>query len=247
MSLIVKPANPVIRMTPRAIPLLALVTALSAACNGRSSQSEPGAAAPVTTHEQSSGSEHGFPDPQTYAHQLDDPARDAWQKPGEVVGLLECRPGMTAVDLGAGTGYFIGYLSEAVGADGRVLALDAEQSMIDAMAARIERDELLNIRPTLVSPDDPALPPRSVDRILIVNTWHHISGRVGYAEKLLTALRPGGLLLIVDLTMDSPLGPPPEKRLTHDTVMHELEAAGFAAKLVEESLPYQYVVAGRAP
>jgi predicted methyltransferase len=82
---------------------------------------------------------------------------------------------------------------------------------------------------------------------LIVNTWHHVSGRVGYAEKLLAALRPGGLLLIVDLTMDSPLGPPPEKRLTHDTVMHELEAAGFAAKLVEESLPYQYVVAGRAP
>jgi predicted methyltransferase len=234
-------------MTSRAIPLLALVTALSAACNGRSSQSEPGAAAPVTTHEQSSGSEHGFPDPQTYAHQLDDPARDAWQKPGEVVGLLECRPGMTAVDLGAGTGYFIGYLSQAVGADGRVLALDAEQSMIDAMAARIERDQLLNIRPSLVSPDDPALPPRSVDRILIVNTWHHISSRVGYAEKLLAALRPGGLLLIVDLTMDSPLGPPLEKRLTHDTVMHELEAAGFAAKLVEESLPYQYVVAGRAP
>ena len=247
MSLIVKSTNRVIQMTPRAIPLIALVTALSAGCNGRSSQSEPATAAPAATHEASSGSGHGFPDPQTYAHHLDDPARDEWQRPKEVVELLQCSPGMTAVDLGAGTGYFIGYLSEAVGAGGRVLALDTERSMIDLMETRIEQEQLRNVRPYIVAPDDPALAARSVDRILIVNTWHHISERVAYAEKLLAALRPGGLLLIVDLTMESPVGPPAHKRLTHDTVVHELEAAGFAANLVEESLPYQYVVAGRVP
>jgi predicted methyltransferase len=154
---------------------------------------------------------------------------------------------MTAVDLGAGTGYFIRYLSEAVGAEGRVLALDTERSMIDLLVARIEQEQLRNVRPEIVAPDDPALAARSVDRILIANTWHHISERVAYAEKLLAALRPGGLLLIVDLTMESPVGPPAHKRLTHDTVMHELEAAGFAAQLVDELLPYQYVVAGRVP
>jgi predicted methyltransferase len=234
-------------MTPKAIPLLALVTALCAACNGRSSRSEQTAAAPVATHEPSSGFEHDFPDPQTYAHRLDDPARDEWQRPQEVVGLLRCEQRMTAVDLGAGTGYFIGYLSEAVGGEGRVLALDTEQSMVDTMVVRIERDELPNVRPTVVSPDDPALVPRSVDRVLVVNTWHHISERVAYAEKLLAGLRPGGLLLIVDFTMESPVGPPPHKRLTHDTVLRELEAAGFVAKVVEESLPFQYAVVGRVP
>jgi predicted methyltransferase len=232
-------------MTPKAILLLALVTALSAACNGRSSQNEPAPATPIATQEQSSGSEHGFPDPQTYAHRLDDPARDEWQRPKEVLALLQCTQGMTAVDLGAGTGYFVGYLSEAVGPEGRVLALDTQQSMIDAMVARIEREELQNARPDLVAPDDPGLTPRSVDRVLVVNTWHHLSERVTYAEKLLAALRPGGLLLIVDFTMESPEGPPAQKRLTYDTVMGELEAAGFAAEVVEESLPYQYVVAGR--
>ena len=247
MSLIVKFGNLVIRMTPRAIPLIALVTALSTACNGRSSQSEPAPAVPAATHEASSGSEHGFPDPQTYAHHLDDPARDEWQRPTEVVELLQCGQGMTAIDLGAGTGYFIRYLSEAVGVEGRVLALDTERSMIDLMETRIEQEQLRNVRPDIVAPDDPALAPRSVDRILIVNTWHHISERVAYAEKLLAALRPGGLLLIVELTMESPVGPPAHKRLTHDTVVHELEAAGFAAQLVEELLPYQYVVAGRVP
>ena len=234
-------------MTARAIPLLALVTALGAACNGRPAQNEPGGTAPAATHEHSAGSEHAFPDPQTYAHLLDDPSRDEWQRPEEVIELLECRPGMTAVDLGAGTGYFIGYLSEAVGREGRVLALDTESSQIDVMFARIEQEKLRNVRPDIVPPDDPTLTPRSVDRILVVNTWHHVSDRVAYAEKLLGGLRPGGLLLIVDFTMDSPVGPPPERRLTSDTVVRELEAAGFATEVVAESLPYQYVVAGRVP
>jgi len=234
-------------MTPKAIPLLALLTALCAACNGRSPHSEPGAAAPDAIHEHSSGSEHGFPDPQTYAEQLDDPARDEWQRPEEVIGLLECRPGMTAADIGAGTGYFIGHLSRAVGPEGRVLALDTDRAMVDTLVIRIEQDGLKNVRPELVVANDPSLTERSIDRALVVNTWHHLSGRVDYGEKLLAALRPGGLLLIVDFTMESPHGPPPSRRLTYDTVVRELQESGFEAEILEESLPYQYVIAGRVP
>ena len=234
-------------MTPRAIPLLALVTALCAACNGTSSQNAPAVAAPASTHEHSSGSERGCPDVQTYSDQLDEPERDEWQRPKVVIELLECRAGMTVVDLGAGTGYFLRYLSEAVGREGRVLALDISPSSIEWMSSRIEREGLQNVRPVLVAPDDPALSPGSVDRILVANTWHHISERVDYAQRLLAALRPGGLLLIVDFTIDSPEGPPPNMRLTYDTVTRELEIAGFAVEVVQESLPYHYVIAGRVP
>jgi len=237
----------VIRITPRAIPLFALVTALSAGCNTRSSPNEPAAVAAGPHQEHSSGSERGLPNVQTYAHRLDEPSRDAWQRPEEVIELLECRPGMTAVDLGAGTGYFLRYLSVAVGDEGRVLALDIEPATIDWLLARIEREELRNVQPAVVTPDDPALAAHSVDRILIVNTWHHIAGRVDYAEKLVPPLRPGGLLLIVDFTMDSPEGPPPERRLTRNTVVAELEAAGFVVQILEESLPYHYVLVGRVP
>jgi predicted methyltransferase len=234
-------------MTPASLSPLALVTALCVACNGTGPRNEQAGATPAASHGGSTGAEHGFPDPQTYARHLDDPARDEWQKPEEVVGLLECHSGMTVVDLGAGTGYFIGHLSEAVGPAGRVLALDPDRSMLEALDERIGRDGLRNVRPAMVAADDPALSPRSIDRVLVVNTWHHISQRVGYARKLFAALRPGGLLLIVDFTMDSPEGPTPHKRLTHDTVVRELQAAGFAAEVRQESLPYQYVVAGRAP
>ncbi|MGB5348511.1 MAG: class I SAM-dependent methyltransferase [Polyangiales bacterium] len=234
-------------MTLRAIPLVALVTALGAGCNGTSSENRQEGAVPGGTHQHSTGSEHRFPDPQTYAERLDDPGRDDWQMPEEVVEQLECRPGMTVVDLGAGTGYFVGYLSAAVDRQGRVLALDTDRSMVDRIQARIERDGLRNVKPGLIGADDPGLAPRSVDRILIVNTWHHISNRLKYAEKLRAALRPGGLVAIVDFTIESPHGPPAPMRLTHDTVQRELRAAGFEAELVEEPLPYQYLVAGRLP
>ncbi len=234
-------------MTLKAIPLLALVTALGAGCNGRSAEKPPKATAAAGVHKHSTGSEHRLPDPQTYADRLDDPERDDWQMPAQVVERLACRPGMTVVDLGAGTGYFLRYLSDAVGPEGRVLALDTDRAMVDALYARIERDGLRNVEPGMITSDDPALTPRSVDRILIVNTWHHISDRVAYAERLRAALGPGGLLLIVDFTIQSPHGPPPQMRLTDDTVRRELEAAGFETELMEETLPYQYVVAGRLP
>lgn len=232
------------QMTPKAALTLALLTALYAGCDGRTSEKD--LAAP-TPHEHSSGAEHGFPDPQTYAKHLDDPERDAWQKPEEVVALMEIRPGMTVVDLGVGTGYFLGHLSEAVGPAGQVLALDTVPGMIELTRARIESEDMKNVEPRVVEPDDPGLPPGSIDRTLVVNTWHHVSERPDYARKLRTALRPGGVLLIVDFEMDSPHGPPRMMRLEAETVVRELEAAGFVTEVLSETLPHQYAVAGRAP
>jgi predicted methyltransferase len=234
-------------MTTKSTSLLALVTALSLGCNTTSSQNAAAAPPPAHSPEGSSGSERGLPDLSTYAHRLDEPSRDEWQRPEEVVALLGCRPGMTAVDLGAGTGYFLRYLSAAVGARGRVLALELSPSTIDFLSVRIETDGLPNVQPILVAPDDPALAAHSVDRILIANTWHHISGRPDYAAKLLAALRPGGVVMIVDFRMDSPEGPPLDHRLTSDTVVGELESAGFEVRVLEASLPYHYVVTGQAP
>ncbi|MGB5220467.1 MAG: methyltransferase domain-containing protein [Polyangiales bacterium] len=230
-------------MTRKAISLLALVTALCGGCNARSSQSAPDSAA---SQWRSAGAERGLPEVETYAPRLDDASRDAWQKPEEVIALLDCRTGATVVDLGTGTGYFVPLLSHAVGEQGRVLGLDIAPATVEWIRNRADEEALHNVEARTIAADDPELERRSADRILVVNTWHHIEAREAYAAKLLPALRRGGMLLIVDFTMDAPMGPPVEKRLTVDTVVRELEAAGFATEVLEESLPYQYVVAGRA-
>src|SRR6185503_5898979 len=87
---------------------------LFAACGG----SEP-SAPPQHQHDHAAAhGEHRFEKADEWAKLFDDPSRDAWQKPDVVVTLLALEPGMTVVDIGAGTGYFMARLSRAVGDKG---------------------------------------------------------------------------------------------------------------------------------
>jgi predicted methyltransferase len=190
---------------------------------------------------------HRFDDVDRWVAVFDDPARDAWQRPADVVALLRLAPGMTVADLGAGTGYFLPYLSPAVGSTGRVLALDVEPAMVRHMRERAARQSLTNVVATAVPPDDPRLPPAGVDRVLVVDTWHHLPDRAAYSAKLAAGLKAGGMVVVVDFTMDTRLGPPPDARVPPDTVVAELRAGGLEADIVAEPLPEQYVVIGRKP
>jgi ubiquinone/menaquinone biosynthesis C-methylase UbiE len=190
---------------------------------------------------------HRFDDVKRWAAVFDDPGRDAWQRPADVVVLLRLAPGMTVADLGAGTGYFLPHLSPAVGPTGRVLALDVEPEMVRYMRDRAARQGLTNVVARAVAGDDPGLPPAGVDRVLIVDTWHHLPDRAAYSAKLAAALKPGGLVVVVDFTPESQLGPPPAARVPAETTAAELRAGGLQAEIVAEPLPEQYVVVARRP
>ena len=198
----------------------------------------------ATSHEHGGhGMPHRFEDADAWARVFDDPERDAWQRPDEVVALLAIAPGMRVADLGAGTGYFLPYLSRAVGDAGHVVGLDIETNMVMHMRDRAQREGLVNVEARVVAPDDPALA-TAVDRVLVVDTWHHIADRERYASKLAAGLRPGGFVLVVDFTLDSEKGPPREHRLAPEVVVRELGAGGLEARIVAEELPDQYAVLG---
>ncbi|RMH32486.1 MAG: methyltransferase domain-containing protein [Nitrospirae bacterium] len=235
-------------------PLLFSLLALSSACHHHPHH-EGGVSPGHLPHAEDSTAEtvsqphihHTFKDAELWSKRFDAPDRKDWQKPEDVIELMDIEPGMTVADIGAGTGYFLGYLSQAVGAQGRVLGLDIEPSMVDFMTNRAKHENWTNVEARVVQPDDPGLPPNSVDRILIVNTWHHITDRVNYSRKLYQALKPGGKVLIVDFTSESPHGPPVSQRLRPEEVMAELQAGGFEVEILQETLPYQYIVAGERP
>jgi ubiquinone/menaquinone biosynthesis C-methylase UbiE len=197
-------------------------------------------------HDHSSGLHMDFSDTPHFARAFDDPERDASQRPDEVVARLGLEPGSVVVDLGTGTGYFVPRLSRAVGPSGKVLALDVEPNMVEHVRERAKKAGLANVESRKVPYDDPELAPASVDRVLIVNTWHHIDQRVQYTQKIARALKPHGELWIVDFTLEAKQGPPAQHRLTAQQVVKELEQGSLMAEVVEpEGLPDQYLVRGR--
>ena len=198
-------------------------------------------------HAHQGGVHHDFSDAASWSKRFDDPARDAWQKPDEVVKLLAIEPGMTVADLGAGTGYFEPRLAQAVGPGGKVIALDPEANMVSFMRDRFEKVGIKNIEPRVCPLDSTGLDPASADRVLIVDTWHHIEQREAYARHLATVLKQGGSVMIVDFTQETEKGPPKQHRLPPETVLAELKAGGLEVSLVDETLPDQFIVVGKRP
>lgn len=203
---------------------------------------------PEGTHPDHGGEgHHRFIKAEDWTGVFDDPARDEWQRPEDVVRALDLAPAMVVADIGAGTGYFSVRIARAVPA-GEVIATDVEPDMVRFLGERGQREQLNNLRPILATQNNSGLAPRSVDRILVVDVWHHIETRVAYARELSAALRPGGKLLIVDFNLATQRGPPVSMRLAPEAIIAELTAAGLVAKLSPVVLPDQYIVeAGLAP
>ncbi len=180
-------------------------------------------------------------DSKAYIAMLDDPARDAYQKPHEVMTALDVKEGERIADIGAGSGYFALRFAQHVGARGQVLAVDISPDMIVHLNQRVRDAGLENVRTIPALPDDPLLASASVDRVFICDTWHHIGNHPQYLAGLKKALRPGGQVIIIDFQKaEMPVGPPPEMRVSKADVVAEFERNGF--RLVKEHtfLPYQY-------
>jgi SAM-dependent methyltransferase len=179
-----------------------------------------------------------FSDAERWAQVFDDPARDKWQKPGEVIGALALARDARVADIGSGTGYFSARLARAV-PQGKVYGADLEPDMVRYLNARAQKEELANLSAHVAAPDDPKLP-EPVDLVLVVDTYHHIGARPDYFAKLQKALRPGGRVAIIDFKLDSPTGPPPAGRIAPEQVEKEMARAGYRRLAAHDFLPYQY-------
>ena len=179
-----------------------------------------------------------------YAKVLDDPKRDKWQKPHEVVMALDLQPADTVADIGAGSGYFaIRFARHA----GKVLAVDIEPKLLDIVARRADQLKVGNVETVLASPDDPHLAAESVDLIFICDVIHHIEKRPAYYQLLTRALKPGGRLAIVDFHKRKlPVGPRPEMKIARETLVAEVQAGGFRLAREHTFLPYQYFLVFQA-
>lgn len=178
--------------------------------------------------------QHHPPSSEEFAKVLEDPSRDKWQKPHEVVMALNLKSTEVVADIGAGTGYFARRFAHHAA---KVYAVDIDEKLL-AIAAKAG---LPNLEIVHAAPDDPRLSPQSVDTVFFCDVLHHIENRPAYYAKVARALKPGGRVVVVDFHKKQlPVGPPPEMKLSDKEVIAELEKAGFKLAKRDDSLPYQY-------
>ena len=182
--------------------------------------------------------DHSFSGAEKWSKVFDDPARDAWQKPHEVIQALGLKPDAVVADIGSGTGYFAARLSHML-PRGKVYGLDTEPDMVKYLAGRARREGLKNITAIQATPGDPRLPEKA-DLVMLVDVYHHVGERESYFRKLRDSLKPGGRLAIIDFRMESREGPPKSARITPDQVKAELARAGYTLAAEHGFLPNQY-------
>ena len=178
--------------------------------------------------------QHHPPSASEYATVLEDPSRDQWQKPHEVVMALDLKPTDAIADIGSGTGYFARRFAQHAG---KVYAVDIDEQLL----AAVRKDAPANVTAVLAAPDDPRLPDGSVDIIFFCDVLHHIQNRAAYYPRLAKALKPGGCVVVVDFYKKPlPVGPPPSMKLADSEVIAEFQKAGFVLARRLDFLPYQY-------
>ena len=196
-----------------------------------------------THYEHGQGYQHSFEDAEKWAKAFDDPARDAWQMPDEVLNALHLKRTDRVADLGAGTGYFSVRIAKLV-PEGKLYSVDIEPEMLRHLRERAHHENLSVLVPILASAESTNLP-EPVDLVIVVDTYHHIDNRVALLFQTEIVVAAQWKACHRGFQVDSPEGPQPEHRIRPEKVTSELEAAGYTlSQLIH--LPRQYYLVFRA-
>ena len=165
-------------------------------------------------------------------------SRDAWQRPDDVIAALGLSNGSRVADVGAGDGFFTTRLARAVGSEGRVLAVDIDQKMLDLLKQLVEKEQLSNVDVIRGEPDDPHLPSDNLDAVLIVHAYHEMTQYATVLEHIRKALRPNGRLVIVEqiterLRDEQRAAQVKAHELAPEYAVGEMHSAGFRVMRLE--------------
>ena len=179
--------------------------------------------------EASKGPMHDKRFPASEAHRLDDPARQFWLPPAEVLGALRLRSGDTIADVGAGTGYFSLPLAQAAGAEGKVYAVDAQEEMLALLRQKLHESSVSNVELIHAEAESTALPSACCNLVFLANVWHEFADRTAVLQESFRILKHRGHIAIVDWRPDVERenGPPLDHRLEASNAVTLLRSTGF--------------------
>ena len=154
--------------------------------------------------------------------------------------VLALEKGMVVADVGAGQGQLTFALAKEVGSGGHVFSTEIDPERLSALREAVAAARLGNVTVVEGFAGDTGLPPGCCDAIVLRRVYHHVADPPAINASLSRALRPGGLLVVIDF-------PPPaffgrgELGVPAQAVVREVTSAGLERLRLIEDWP------GRGP
>src|SRR5712691_450256 len=201
----------------------AIATQSTKHANANSASPSPAATVESAQQEPSDAIHRATSKPYTGSLSIfEDPKREQKLQVNRVMDILGIREGSNVADIGAGSGWFTVRAARRVGASGIIYAIEINGDYLKYIENRAKREKLANIRTILGKEDNPLLPEKSVDAVLLLKVYHEVAQPIRLLKRTHEGMRPGALLGIIDRN-----GKGDDHGLDQVVVIKEAERAGF--------------------
>ena len=134
-----------------------------------------------------------------FAARFEEPSRPLFRYRAAIAGLMQVKQGMTVGEVGAGSGYLARFLAGKVGPEGKVFANELEPKMVAYMNERASKEGLANFKAIQGEARSARFEAASMDAIAAVHAVSFFDHPEEMLKSINEALKPNGLLLVVDL------------------------------------------------
>jgi len=173
---------------------------------------------------------------------LERPEREREEAPTKAIELMHLKPTDVVADIGAGTGYFSFRIAAKV-PKGKVLAEDIQPEMLDMMNKSAEQNHVTNVQTILGTVEDPKLPEKGVDVVIMVDAYHEFDHPYEMMTAIVKALKPGGRVIDLEYRGEDPeVNIKPHHKMTQAQAIKEMKFVGLTHAKTYDDLPQQHLM-----
>jgi len=179
------------------------------------------------------------------AEWLERSSREEEERLTLLVRSLHLKPGEIVADIGAGSGVISMRMAELLLPDGKVMAVDVQEEMLDRLQQNCEAVGVRNVESVLGTQETTGLKDASVDMALMVDVYHEFEFPYEMLKDISRAMKPGGRVVFVEYRKEDPTVPIKEvHKMSQAQVRREAELPEFGLKWTEtiHVLPRQHIL-----
>lgn len=172
-------------------------------------------------------------------------------EPSIVVTHFHLREGDQVADFGAGVGFFLRVLSEAVGPSGRVYACEIQRELVEKLGTVARSEGLNNVDPIwcdLEETNGVKIADNALDVVVLINTLFQLENKAATISEVARTLRPGGKFFVVDWSESfGGLGPQPGDVISSVAAQSLVESGHFVLERSFDAGDHHYGLAFKKP